>query len=379
MDKRSLGEWGWIIVIVLILAFIIAFASPFGTYIVTSVKGLLFSFGQTADTGLAGLTAPDNLQVNNDVFSFDPVSGATGYKVSIAGGTPFDTTDTSTDISDKLIGLGGEVEITVWATKDTIEGPSSSMTYLVPGLYETGSNYTTLITPWSDMVANGNIVEDGKLVYGSWDGEGNDPLAGDLAIKSGIETIDYMAFSYFPNLTGVYFPDSVVTIDDYAFLSCSALKEIKLSARLYEIGTHSFANCTALIKVEIPDSVVEIGVGAFANCPNLTTVKLSNSLTTAIDGCFSGCSSLQSIVFPEGITNIGGNFATNCTSLTSVAIPVSVKTLNYKAFSGCSSLTTINYEGTISEWNAINKDGSEWDADTGNYTIYCTDGNIAKS
>jgi hypothetical protein len=47
------------------------------------------------------------------------------------------------------------------------------------------------------------------------------------------------------------------------------------------------------------------------------------------------------------------------------------------AFSHCSSLTSITYTGTISQWNAITF-GSSWNYATNNYTIHCTDGDIAK-
>ena len=47
------------------------------------------------------------------------------------------------------------------------------------------------------------------------------------------------------------------------------------------------------------------------------------------------------------------------------------------AFEDCSSLKSINYNGTKAQWNAISK-GSNWNYSTGNYIIYCTDGNISK-
>ena len=47
------------------------------------------------------------------------------------------------------------------------------------------------------------------------------------------------------------------------------------------------------------------------------------------------------------------------------------------AFRGCIGLTSINFGGTKAQWNAISK-GSMWNSDTGNYTIYCTDGTISK-
>jgi hypothetical protein len=47
------------------------------------------------------------------------------------------------------------------------------------------------------------------------------------------------------------------------------------------------------------------------------------------------------------------------------------------AFTSCSSLASIHFGGTKDQWAAISKD-SYWDLSTGNYTVYCTDGEIAK-
>ena len=49
--------------------------------------------------------------------------------------------------------------------------------------------------------------------------------------------------------------------------------------------------------------------------------------------------------------------------------------LGNSVFYGCNSLTSINFNGTITEWNAIVK-GELWDYNTGAYVIHCTDGDI---
>ncbi len=67
----------------------------------------------------------------------------------------------------------------------------------------------------------------------------------------------------------------------------------------------------------------------------------------------------------------------SCTILTSITIPDSVTEIVSSAFSRCSNLTDIYFNGTIEEWNAIEKGGT-WDYSTGSYTVQCTDGDIAK-
>ena len=47
------------------------------------------------------------------------------------------------------------------------------------------------------------------------------------------------------------------------------------------------------------------------------------------------------------------------------------------AFNICTGLTSITYQGTKAQWNAISKE-SNWNSNTGIYTIHCTDGDLTK-
>lgn len=72
----------------------------------------------------------------------------------------------------------------------------------------------------------------------------------------------------------------------------------------------------------------------------------------------------------------GGAFS-GYSYIASVTIPNSVTEIEYEAFCNCSGLTSIQFKGTVEEWQAIKK-GSDWDSDTGDYTVTCTDGTVAK-
>ena len=63
--------------------------------------------------------------------------------------------------------------------------------------------------------------------------------------------------------------------------------------------------------------------------------------------------------------------------MTDIAIGNSVTTIGSYALCDCSKLASVTFEGTIEQWNAIEK-ASHWNYNTGDYTIYCTDGEIAK-
>lgn len=89
------------------------------------------------------------------------------------------------------------------------------------------------------------------------------------------------------------------------------------------------------------------------------------------------CPSLTSITLPDSVTNICKFAFQGSTALTSITISGGVTTIGENAFQGCTALTSVRFQGTKAKWNVIEK-GTDWNGNTGNYTIHCTDGDIAK-
>ena len=68
-----------------------------------------------------------------------------------------------------------------------------------------------------------------------------------------------------------------------------------------------------------------------------------------------------------------------------ITIPKSVKTIQARAFAECDNLSNIYFDGTIEEWNTIDKK-DDWDKSffnsewaICNVTIHCSDGQIIHS
>lgn len=141
----------------------------------------------------------------------------------------------------------------------------------------------------------------------------------------------------------------------------------------------SEANTTVL---EIPATingmtVTEIAAQAFAEHPTLSTVIFTdNSVTTIGLMAFAGCENLQTVELPNGLLTIGSG-AFYKSGLVKITIPVSVTTIADQAFKTVTTLTEIYYEGSIAQWQSISFGGA-WDHNTGDYVIYCTNGQIAK-
>ncbi len=179
----------------------------------------------------------------------------------------------------------------------------------------------------------------------------------------------------------------VTQIDPDAFRNTS-VERVYISNGVTRIGFNSFFDCDSLTYVQIPRSVTSIEYNAFYDCDMLTRIEIPSSVTRLDKGAFCDCDSLVSIVIPNSVTKLGGlppysadeirgGIFENCDSLISITIPKSVTSFGDSIFSNCVSLTNINYQGTMKEWKAISK-GYDWDSNTGNYIVYCTDGTISK-
>ena len=218
----------------------------------------------------------------------------------------------------------------------------------------------------------------------------------EVSIPNSVTTICSNAFNNCSSLTSVTIPDSVTTIGNYAFYRCSSLTSVTIPASVTSILDGAFSGCHSLNTVFISDIAVwcKIGFGRtndpqneagrtlYLNGELLTDLVIPNSVTTICSYAFENCSSLTSVVIPNGVTAIGQNAFDSCYNLTSVTIPNSITTIKRYAFNDCRNLTEIHFEGTKAQWESITKDpdwkGPDWDDDTGNYTIYCTDGEIKK-
>ena len=143
-----------------------------------------------------------------------------------------------------------------------------------------------------------------------------------------------------------------ISIGEYAFRSCSSIKEITLSEGLTSIGNSAFINCSSLTKIILPEGLTSIGNSAFSECSNLTEINLPEGLTTIEWGAFSECSSLTEITLPEGLTTIEGYTFSDCSSLTEITLPEGLTSIGNSAFRNCSSLTEITLpEGLTSIGN----------------------------
>jgi len=191
------------------------------------------------------------------------------------------------------------------------------------------------------------------------------------------------------DITTIEFPSTLKNIDYGAFVSCVSLSKVTFPDGIENISC-SFAQCSSLTDITIPSSVTNLHPGAFNGCINIKNIYVdeNNMNFSSIDGIVYSKSKDVLWSYPSGRVDkhfsISSNIrvlAGSCfghTSLESIYVPKSVTYIETQAFFFSPNLTRINYEGTVSEWLAIEK-AWDWDEDASDFTIYCTDGTIAKN
>ena len=143
-------------------------------------------------------------------------------------------------------------------------------------------------------------------------------------------------------------PESVTSIGDSAFNSCSSLTSVTIPDGVTFMGERIFQDCGGLTSVTIPGGVTAIGEYAFSRCSNLSSLTIPGSVTAIGEYAFSGCSSLTSLTIPESVTSIGYYAFEGCSSLTSVTILNGVTSIGNCAFYGCSGLSSLTVPGSVS-------------------------------
>jgi hypothetical protein len=162
-----------------------------------------------------------------------------------------------------------------------------------------------------------------------------------LIIPESVTSINQYAFMRCSHLKSVTLHDAVISIGPFAFHSCSGLTEITIGNGVESIGDMAFYDCGSLKSVTIPDSVKLIDVNAFYCCGSLINVYLGSGVETIGANAFHSCSKLENISIPESVVSIGDEAFRDCSAFTSITIGQGVKSIGARAFSGCDNLESV--------------------------------------
>lgn len=108
--------------------------------------------------------------------------------------------------------------------------------------------------------------------------------------------------------------------------------------------------------------------------PNFENIEVGPSVKTLSRYSFYNLSTIKTLKLPNTIENIENNAFYNIKTLTSLNLPKSIKNIENQAI--VNSSFNINYNGTIKEWNLINKDSSWISNSSFIQYVNCIDGSI---
>lgn len=153
----------------------------------------------------------------------------------------------------------------------------------------------------------------------------------------------------------------------YMFYRCTDTDKTANSAR--------FNNFYSLLeKITLPDNIKYISDYGFFGCRSLTTINSDNNIEFIGEYAFIACA-IKEMSFPK-IKKLWDGALYESSELETLSLGGDLEYIGRQALH-CPKLTTINYNGTKEQWKAVEKVG-DWDYGLLNYTIYCTDGTIAK-
>ncbi len=149
----------------------------------------------------------------------------------------------------------------------------------------------------------------------------------------------YCSFDGCSGLTSIILPNSLNSIDDFAFYGCNSLPSLAIGNSVTSIGSHAFFNCSGLTGVYYAGDLsgwCNIFFGGFASNPlyYAHNLYIDNELVT-------------DLVIPETVTRIKQYAFYGATCLKSLTIPNSVTKIDQDAFRNCSNLEYITvFAGT---------------------------------
>jgi hypothetical protein len=172
-------------------------------------------------------------------------------------------------------------------------------------------------------------------------------------VKEGTEIIEKECFSRC-NLVEIYFPDSVLLIEERAFSGCRRLQKINLGQGLLRVKRYAFEHTSNLSRIYFPKCLKQLDFGALVRCSGKLVVSFDSEnqyytsdrhfvytkekikITHVIDSYIN-----KSVLIPNGVTEISESAFMQSFRVESVELADSVKSIGKFAFDSCGTLKLI--------------------------------------
>ena len=230
------------------------------------------------------------------------------------------------------------------------DGKTSEYEYRLYGRHVEITKYTG---PQVDVVIPAGIENKKVTVIGQGAFADRASLIS-VAIPDTVETVEKYAFYRCYNLEKVTGGENVVSIGEGAFEFDGRLKSADLGGSLKSIGDRAFMWCTSLESVTIPAGCDVIGSRAFGCCTGVTELVFEDgSLESVGDEAFLKLSSVKSVCWPAVSVSAGTGIFMQASSLTDITFASDASSVSAYAFNGCPSLQSVvipDHIGTVGDF-----------------------------
>ncbi|MEE0992565.1 MAG: leucine-rich repeat protein [Bacteroidales bacterium] len=319
-----------------------------------TIPNSIVSIEKGAFYGCTGLTSMDipNSVTTIDTGAFYNCAGLTSINIpnsitSIKTSTFYGCSSlTSITIPNSITSIGyGAFAYCTGLTSVTIP---ESVTSIDDGAFNSCNNLTTL--HFNAIHCDFNLEQYVVFPY----------TINNVIIGENVEKIPNNFLNH-SKITNVTIPNSVDTIEYWAFGNCSLLTDVTLGSDLVSLGYNAFGEDSNLIRLNYnATNCTSFNQNAFANAKRISTINIGNNVETIPAYFAYDLDSLASVTIPANVTSIGNYAFYDCDRLASVTCNAQTAPAlgSYAFYSNYSSNTlsipfcNVNQESyTSSAWN----------------------------
>ena len=308
MDRKTISHYGWIVVMTLVIAVMIALATPLGNYMQEVAQNITDAFITVGEKA----TDQENINKYEDMWQ-DKIDDMTaGQKY--------------TQVHNDIIPVGGVYLVGI--TSNSLTETSGATTE-----YSKGDKFP--------LPQKGDIYVYREYIYKyGYENDGTKWVEATCGTSWGIAVLDNTQTDY----------EEPITEINYEKLTCHAnlfknnqdiLSGIGIANHVTHM-TSMYEGCSFLI--EVPNIPIDATVfdRTFYNCTSLPKAPKLHDGIISIDDMFNGCTSMSiPPQLPATLQSMNSAF-NNCEVLMYVPeIPETVTHMNY-AFAGCLAITSAN-------------------------------------
>lgn len=206
-----------------------------------------------------------------------------------------------------------------------------------------------------------------------------------LIVTDQIQKIHSKSFEYCKNLVEANINSNRIE-SSCVFQYCGKLKTIELGKNTTFLGTECFRYCKNLENVFINSEELDLDASQFIACGKINIIISDDNKKYTIENqilyskdfdkiymCFP--SKTGEIIISSSVKEICEKSFYSINGITKITIPKSIEKIGSTALRYMSNVNTLYYNGTIQDWENINK-GWSWKTPSSITQVICLDGTV---